>query len=124
MKNNSNGRLLAPTCSYRPYQDNHEKVIKICEETGRKPAEVLRNALDEWLLMRHRGVTSSVASTRDIDVKIDELQREVVRLAEQFEKLNQRIYLYEIISAVYRAINLISSDFPSGIDGKDRDRNR
>jgi hypothetical protein len=85
---------------------------------------VLRNALDEWLLMRHRGVTSSVASTRDIDVKIDELQREVVRLAEQFEKLNQRIYLYEIISAVYRAINLISSDFPSGIDGKDRDRNR
>ncbi|MCI0661274.1 MAG: hypothetical protein L0220_09400 [Acidobacteria bacterium] len=124
MKNDSNGRLLAPTCSYRPYQDNHDKVIKICEETGRKPAEVLRNALDEWLLMRHGAVNSSVASTRDIDVKIDELQRAVVRLAEQFEKLDQRIYLHEIISAVYRAINLISSDFPYIIDRKDGDRNR
>jgi hypothetical protein len=60
MKNNAQGRLLAQTCSCRPYQDNYDEVMKICEETGRKPAEVLRDALDEWLLMRRAAATGFV----------------------------------------------------------------
>ena len=121
MKSNSNGRLLAPPCPYRPYQDNFDNVMKICEETGRKPAEVLRDALDEWLLMRHQTATGSDISTRagqqgDREIKNVEMQQDTHRLYERLEKLAQDIayaqkrehgYLLEIFLVTYGARDLI-----------------
>src|SRR5262245_60874369 len=118
MKNKSNGRLLAQTYACRPYQDNYDEVMKICRETGRKPAEVLRDALDEWLLMRH-GATAGSDTTRqhehksDIYAKIEELQRSIDRLAEQYEKLAQRLCKYEIFLAIFGAVDLIWRDIPN-----------
>jgi hypothetical protein len=124
MKNSTNGRLLAQTCSCRPYQDNYDEVMKICEETGRKPAEVLRDALDEWLLMRNDGATGADASAPDdrqgdLAAKIEELQQELRRLAERHEELVRSIdyvqrrdhgYLLEIFLAAYGARDLMWRD--------------
>ncbi|MGH9755615.1 MAG: hypothetical protein ACREA2_22775 [Blastocatellia bacterium] len=54
------------------------EVMKICEETGRKPAEVLRDAIDEWLLMRRAAATGATAAPpdnreSDIGAKIDSI---------------------------------------------------
>jgi hypothetical protein len=34
------------------YQDNYEELIKLCEENGRQPGDMLRDAFDEWLSSR------------------------------------------------------------------------
>jgi hypothetical protein len=124
MKNKTNGRLLAQTWSCRPYQDNYDEVMRICEETGRKPAEVLRDAIDEWLLMRSAGATDSDASPQDnwqsdIGGKIEELRQDIRRLAERHEELARSIdyverrdhgYLLEIFLAAYGSRDLIWRD--------------
>jgi hypothetical protein len=124
MKNSTNGRLLAQTCSCRPYQDNYDEVLKICEETGRKPAEVLRDALDEWLLMRSADAPIAGAlppddRQGDLAAKIEEMREDLRRLAERHEELAQSIdyvqrrdhgYLLEIFLAAYGARDLIWRD--------------
>ncbi|MGH9852961.1 MAG: hypothetical protein ACREBD_24250 [Blastocatellia bacterium] len=124
MKNSNQGRLLAQTCSCRPYQDNYEEVMKICEETGRKPAEVLRDALDEWLLMRHAAATAAAAAPpddrqSDLVAKIEELRQDIRRLVERHEELTRSIdyvqrrdhgYLLEIFMAAYGARDLMWRD--------------
>jgi len=121
--NPSQGRLLAQTCSCRPYQDNYDEVMKICEETGRKPAEVLRDALDEWLLMRRAATTGAAAPPddrqSDLEAKIAGLRQDIRRLAERYEELAQSIdyaqrrdhgYLLEIFLAAYGARDLLWRD--------------
>src|SRR5262245_53022857 len=92
MNSNSHNRLLASqSSSFRQYAENYDEVIRICEETGRKPAEVLRDAIDEWLLMRQATVAGGDASAKqeqksDLAAKIEELRHAVDRLADQYEK--------------------------------------
>ena len=125
MNGNSHNRLLASqSSSFRQYAENYDEVIRICEETGRKPAEVLRDAIDEWLLMRQATVTGGDASAKqeqksDLAAKIEELRHAVDRLADQYEKLAQTIdyaqrrdhgYLLEIYLAAYGARDLMWRD--------------
>jgi len=124
MKNNTNGRLLAQTWSCRPYQDNYDKVMEICEKTGRKPAEVLRDAIDEWLLMRNADATGADAPPTDdrqsdLEAKIEELRQDIQLLAERHEELARSIdyvqrrdhgYLLEIFLAAYGARDLMWRD--------------
>jgi hypothetical protein len=125
MNSNSHNRLLASqSSSFRQYAENYDEVIRICEETGRKPAEVLRDAIDEWLLMRQATVTGGDASAKqeqksDLAAKIEELRHAVDRLADQYEKLAQTIdyarrrdhgYLLEIFLAAYGARDLVWRD--------------
>ena len=67
MKNNTNGRLLAQTWSCRPYQDNYEELMKLCEENGSKPGDVLRDAFDEWLSSRRVLIELFSESTAECD---------------------------------------------------------
>lgn len=122
MNSNAHNRLLASqSSSFRQYAENYDEIIKICEETGRKPADVLRDAIDEWLLMRRATAASGAASTNqegksDIYAKTEELRHAVERLADQYEKLAQSIdyaqrrdhgYLLEIFLAAYGARDLM-----------------
>jgi hypothetical protein len=34
------------------YRETHEELIKLCEENGDQPGDVLRDAFDEWLSRR------------------------------------------------------------------------
>jgi len=121
MNKNSNNRLFATqSSSFRQYAENYDEVIKICEETGRKPAEVLRDAIDEWLCMRRTGVAGNGsliphAQRGDIYAKIEELQRTIEQLTEQYEKLAQNLYMNEILMAVYGTINLLWKATPSRV---------
>src|SRR5262245_14913867 len=125
MNSNSYNRLLAPqSSSFRQYAENYGEIIKICEETGRKPAEVLRDAIDEWLCMRRDGAVVSststyLAQTSDLQAKVEEMQRAIERLTELNEKLARIIdyaqrrdhgYLLEILAASYGTRNLIWRD--------------
>ncbi len=125
MNGNSHNRLLASqSSSFRQYAENYDEIIKICEETGRKPAEILRDAIDEWLLMRRATAAGGDASTKqegksDFYAKIEELRDAVERLADQYENLAQSIdhtqrrdhgYLLEIFLAAYGARDLIWRD--------------
>jgi hypothetical protein len=42
-------QLAAEPVQVWVYQDNVEALVKICEEDGFQPGEVLRHAFDEWL---------------------------------------------------------------------------
>jgi hypothetical protein len=42
-------QLAAEPVQVWVYQDNVEALMKICEEDGFQPGEVLRHAFDEWL---------------------------------------------------------------------------
>jgi hypothetical protein len=126
MSSNSHNRLLASqSSSFRQYAENYDEVIKICEETGRKPAEVLRDAIDEWLLMRRSASAGGDASPKqeqnsDLAAKIEEIKLSVERLTEQNETLARSFdyaqrrdhgYLLEIFMAAYGARDLIWRDF-------------
>src|SRR5262244_2281938 len=124
MNSNSHNRLLAPqSSSCRQYAENYDEVMRICEETGRKPAEVLRDALDEWLLMRRAAATAAAPPPdylqSDIEAKIEELRQDIRRLAERHEELARSIdyvqrrehgYLLEIFMAAYGARDLMWRD--------------
>jgi hypothetical protein len=125
MNSNSHNRLLASqSSSFRQYAENYDEVIKICEEMGRKPAEVLRDAIDEWLLMRRATAAGGDATTKQeqkngLAAKIEEIRHAVERLADQYEMLAQSIdyaqrrdhgYLLEIFLAAYGARDLIWRD--------------
>jgi hypothetical protein len=105
-------------------QDNYDEVMKICEETGRKPAEVLRDAIDEWLLMRRASAAGNTAPPSndrqsDLEAKIEELRQDIGRLAERHEELTRSIdyvqrrdhgYLLEIFMAAYGTRDLMWRD--------------
>lgn len=125
MNSNSHNRLLASqSSSFRQYAENFDEIMNICKETGRKPADVLRDAIDEWLLLRRAGATANDTPAEqeprsELAAKIEELQRAIERLSEQNATLAQHIdhaqrrdhgYLLEIFLAAYGARDLIWRD--------------
>lgn len=49
------------------YQDNYEELMKLCEENGSKPGDVLRDAFDEWLSSRRVLIELFSESTAECD---------------------------------------------------------
>ena len=47
-------QLASQSYSFRAYEDNFDEMITICEQSGRKSAEELRDLLDEALAIRRR----------------------------------------------------------------------
>jgi hypothetical protein len=122
MNKESHNRLFAQqSSSFRQYAENYEEITRICEETGRKPAEVLRDAIDEWICMRRAGVFSNAASAQyspnsDSYAKFEEIQRAIERLIQKIDKLTESYedveqrdhgYLLEILMASYAARDMI-----------------
>lgn len=46
--------LAAQPASFRPYEDNYEELMRLCQASGRKPAEELRDLLHEGLQARRQ----------------------------------------------------------------------
>ncbi len=122
MNKDSHNRLFAQqSSSFRQYAENYEEITRICEETGRKPAEVLRDAIDEWICMRRSGVFNTATSAQnsqnsDSYAKFEEIQRAIERLIEKIDKLTESYtdveqrdhgYLLEILMASYAARDMI-----------------
>jgi hypothetical protein len=122
MKSNSHNRLLTPTPSaFRMYEDNYKDFMSICGEEGRKPAEVLRDAIDEWLQMHRAKVIGGDSPPKDerlesVGAKIDDLQRTADQLNEKLDELissfdfvrrRDHAYLLEIFMCAYGARDLL-----------------
>jgi hypothetical protein len=117
----SYNRLLAPQASsFRQYAETYDEVMRICEETGRKPYEVLRDALDEWLCLRRAGGGKQIPTHNELiefnGDAIAELQRSIAKLSEQNELLIQYLDRItrrshemdrEILISCYGAIDLL-----------------
>src|SRR5215204_5710928 len=62
MKAATRKRPVAPqTFSFHPFEENYPEVMDICEASGRKPAEELRDLLDEALRARRAGTNGDGA---------------------------------------------------------------
>lgn len=65
-KNQSRPLASQPT-SFRPYQDNYNEVMKLCETSGRKPAEELRDLLNEALKARQQSIEAQLTSQSSLN---------------------------------------------------------
>jgi len=123
MKNNSYYRPLASqSSSFRLFEDNYDEVMKLCQAGGRKPAEELRELIDEALRAR-RGATNSQPgappSETGTPAKSDgELHRMLKQAFEQYKAQSQHLtremreyygLLLEVLGASYGARRLIWS---------------
>jgi hypothetical protein len=122
MKNNSHHRLLTPTPSaFRMYEENYKDFMSICGEERRKPAELLRDAIDEWLQIRRAAAIGGGSPLKDerlesVEAKIDELRRTVDQLNEKLDELSasfdfvrrrDHAYLLEIFMCAYGARDIL-----------------
>jgi hypothetical protein len=121
MKNAPHHRLLTPhSVSTRLYADNYEEFMRLCGEKPCKPADLLRDAFDEWLQMRRAAAEASDTTQPEqeeiIDAKIDGLRQAIDELTskadefiDKFDYVKRRDhgYLIEIFMAAYGARDLL-----------------
>jgi hypothetical protein len=121
MKDAPHHRLLTPhSVSTRLYADNYEEFMRLCGEKPCKPADLLRDAFDEWLQMRRAamGASDTTQPEQDgtIEAKIDSLRQAIDELTakadefiDKFDYVKRRDhgYLIEIFMAAYGARDLL-----------------
>ena len=89
----SNGKrtLASQPFSFNPYEDNYGAVMALCEASGRKPAEELRDLLDEGIRARMNrngeGIEATAAGQQA------ERDGESARLVEVLQQLVQKTTL-------------------------------
>jgi hypothetical protein len=87
VKETSNKRALAAQpFSFNAYEDNYGAVMALCEASGRKPAEELRDLLDEGIRARKKcngeGPESSTGTTGQQTQREDDIAQ-LVQLVQQ-----------------------------------------
>ncbi len=90
---NSNRSLSSQTSSQRLYEDDHDEISRICRETGRKPAEEIRDLVSEALSARRnpQAGTNEIMETLQQLVEQNRLANErYERLLEKYEQLDER----------------------------------
>ncbi len=87
--------LATQPLAFRAYDENYAELMAICERTGRKPAEELRDILDEALSLRRRreeGDTDhSILQTSIAGEEISKLTEVLERVAQKNTNQTQMI---------------------------------
>jgi uncharacterized protein YdcH (DUF465 family) len=90
---NNNRPLSSQTSSQRLYEDDHDEISRICRESGRKPAEEIRDLVSEALSARRNpqaGVNEIMQTLQQL-VEQNRLANErYERLLEKYEQLDER----------------------------------
>jgi hypothetical protein len=83
-ESNAKRALAAQPFSFNAYEDNYGAVMSLCEASGRKPAEELRELLDEGISARKRrdGQSSESATTGQQTQREDEIGQ-LVQIVQQ-----------------------------------------
>jgi hypothetical protein len=93
MKEMNKRTLAAQPFSFNAYEDNYSAVMAMCEASGRKPAEELRDLLDEGISARMKrtggGSEASVAETRQQAQRQDD----IAQLSQVLQQLVQKTSL-------------------------------
>src|SRR6266498_3550773 len=94
---NSNRSLSSQTSSQRLYEDDHDEISRICRETGRKPAEEIRDLVSEALSARR----NPQAGTNEIMETLQQLDERNARLKQGLVQNLREFYaiLLETLSA-------------------------
>jgi hypothetical protein len=90
---NNNRPLSSQTSSQRLYEDDHDEISRICRESGRKPAEEIRDLVSEALNSRRNPQASvnEIMQTLQQLVEQNRLANErYERLLEKYEQLDER----------------------------------
>lgn len=131
---NNKRTLAAQPFSFNAYEDNYGTVIAFCEASGRKPAEELRDLLDEGIRARktrnEEGPESATRTTGQQTQREDEITQlvqmvqQLVQKASLHSDMMQRIALHlreqygmvlESVAAGYAARHLIWKYIAEGI---------
>lgn len=121
MKNNSYYRPLSgQASSFRMFEDNYDEVMKLCQASGRKPAEELRDLIDEALRAR-RAANGEQAGIQSLENETPaenggDLHRTLQQSLEQYRAQSQHLtrelreyygLLLEVLAGSYGARRLI-----------------
>jgi hypothetical protein len=98
---NSNRPLSSQTSSQRLYEDDHEEISRICRETGRKPAEEIRDLVSE-----------AMSERRNPPPSINEIMQMLQQLVEQNRLANER---YERLIEKYERLEEQNSSLKQGL---------
>jgi hypothetical protein len=81
--------IAAQSYSFRAYEDNYEEMIGICNESGRKSAEELRDLLDEALALRRRRANGDLERIVPAGEQTMLTADEITKLAEVLQQISQ-----------------------------------
>ncbi len=134
MKEANKRTLAAQPFSFNAYEDNYSVVMALCEASGRKPAEELRDLLDEGIRARKKrdgdGIESTTTETRqqtqrDSDnAQLVQVVQQLIQKATLHNDMMLRIALHlreqygmvlESVAAGYAARHLIWKYVVEGI---------
>jgi hypothetical protein len=90
---NNNRPLSSQSSSQRLYEDDHNEISRICRESGRKPAEEIRDLVSEALSARRnpQADLNEILQTLQQLVEQNRLANERnERLLEKYEQLDER----------------------------------
>jgi hypothetical protein len=98
---NNNRPLSSQTSSQRLYEDDHDEISRICRETGRKPAEEIRDLVSE-----------AMSARRNPPPSINEIMQTLQQLVEQNRLANER---YERLIEKYEQLEEQNSSLKRGL---------
>jgi hypothetical protein len=98
---NNNRPLSSQTSSQRLYEDDHDEISRICRETGRKPAEEIRDLVSE-----------AMSARRNPPPSINEIMQMLQQLVEQNRLANER---YERLIERYERLEEQNSSLKQGL---------
>ena len=98
---NNNRPLSSQTSSQRLYEDDHDEISRICRETGRKPAEEVRDLVSE-----------AMSARRNPPPSINEIMQTLQQLVEQNRLANER---YERLIEKYERLEEQNSSLKQGL---------
>ena len=95
MKETNNKRTLAAQpFSFNAYEDNYGAVMALCEASGRKPAEELRDLLDEGISARKNRAGQGTESATGTTERRTQREDEIGQLAQVIQQLVQKTILH------------------------------
>ncbi len=95
MKETNNKRsLAAQPFSFNAYEDNYGAVMALCEASGRKPAEELRDLLDEGISARKKRTGDALESTNTSTGQNVQREDESTQLIQVIQQLVQKTTLH------------------------------
>jgi chromosome segregation ATPase len=98
---NNNRPLSSQSSSQRLYEDDHNEISRICRESGRKPAEEIRDLVSEALSAR-----------RNPQADLNEIQQTLQQLVEQNRLANER---YERLLEKYEQLDERNARLKQGL---------
>jgi hypothetical protein len=87
MKEMNKRSLAAQPFSFNAYEDNYGAVMAMCETSGRKPAEELRDLLDEGISARMKRTGQGSQATAPLPGQQAQIRDDIAQLGRVLQQL-------------------------------------